>query len=157
MSKILEEFLKESNAIEGVHDIQSLGHAMSAWRYISKHKELTVRNILETHRIIARHSDLPKEAIGHFRKQPVWVGGREGRKWQALSYSVQVWSERATTAKTEEQIKLDHIDYEQIHPFIDFNGRTGRIFMNWQRVKNKFPILVIKASERQKYYKWFKE
>ena len=43
----------------------------------------------------------------------------------------------------------------EVHPFIDGNGRTGRIFMNWWRVKNGLPILVIKETARQEYYKWF--
>ncbi len=49
-----------------------------------------------------------------------------------------------------------HVMYERIHPFLDGNGRTGRIFMNWTRVKRcKLPVLVIKEEERQEYYKWF--
>ena len=53
--------------------------------------------------------------------------------------------------------KASHIAYERIHPFIDGNGRTGRMFMNWQRLKAGLPILVIKEKEKQEYYKWFNE
>jgi len=48
-----------------------------------------------------------------------------------------------------------HINFEKIHPFIDGNGRIGRMLLNWQRVKLGLPVLVIKESEKQEYYKWF--
>jgi len=57
--------------------------------------------------------------------------------------------------KNGKHIQLDHITFEKIHPFIDGNGRIGRIFMNWQRKKAGLPILVIKEAEKQKYYDWF--
>jgi len=51
---------------------------------------------------------------------------------------------------------MDHIHFEKIHPFVDGNGRMGRILMNWQRVKVGLQPLIIWASERQAYYAWFK-
>jgi Fic family protein len=52
--------------------------------------------------------------------------------------------------------KVLHVQYEKIHPFVDGNGRTGRIFMNWWRINNGLPILVIhEGKEQWEYYKWF--
>ena len=47
------EFLKESNAIEGVFDEYSLQQAQKAWEFLSIQKELNTATILETHRILA--------------------------------------------------------------------------------------------------------
>ena len=51
-----------------------------------------------------------------------------------------------------------HVKYEKIHPFADGNGRTGRMFMNWTRLKrNNEPLLIIHEGEEQReYYGWFK-
>lgn len=62
----------------------------------------------------------------------------------------------ANMASTEEEMVQDHIAFENIHPFIDGNGRMGRILLNWQRVKADLPILIIRESERQEYYSWFR-
>jgi Fic family protein len=56
-----------------------------------------------------------------------------------------------------ENWKDHHIRYEHIHPFVDGNGRTGRMFMNWERLKAGLPLLVIKESKKYDYYDWFKD
>ena len=57
--------------------------------------------------------------------------------------------------KLIDKITENHVKFESIHPFVDGNGRTGRLLMNWIRIKIGLPILVIKESEKFEYYKWF--
>lgn len=54
-------------------------------------------------------------------------------------------------------IKEQHIRFEKIHPFIDGNGRVGRMLMNWQRVKIGLDIVIVWEDNKQEYYQWFKE
>lgn len=56
----------------------------------------------------------------------------------------------------DELIRKHHIRFEKIHPFIDGNGRVGRMLMNWQRIKVGLPLLIIWEDEKSDYYKWFK-
>jgi Fic family protein len=48
---------------------------------------------------------------------------------------------------------LTHIDFESIHPFVDGNGRMGRLLANWVLMKNGYPPVVITKGERLRYFK----
>ena len=46
-----------------------------------------------------------------------------------------------------------HLTYEHIHPFLDGNGRTGRMILNLMLLRNNFPPLIIKNKNRKEYYR----
>ena len=50
------------------------------------------------------------------------------------------------------KVAIFHADFEKIHPFPDGNGRTGRLLMNLELMKEGFPITIIKKEDREDYY-----
>lgn len=54
-----------------------------------------------------------------------------------------------------ESVAAFHLRFESIHPFIDGNGRTGRLLMNLQLIKAGLPAINIKFADRRKYYDAF--
>lgn len=154
------EFLRESNAIEGVYDEDSLVQAEVAWDYLMSHKKITPSVVLKTHKLLMLHQKLWPNEKGYFREVMVYVGGRPGMNPAVLASEIALWCDvmnaPAVKGTKEPLSKNIHILYEKIHPFVDGNGRTGRMFMNWYRLKNKMPLLVIhQGKEQRAYYEWF--
>ncbi len=148
------EFLRESNAIENVFDDDSLKQAIYAWDFLRREETLTHGVILKTHKILMLHQNLRPNERGYYRQCDVTIAGRLGLDWHHIHEAMEVW--RMNAWLFPEHWQQHHVRYEEIHPFVDGNGRTGRMFMNWQRTKKGLPVLIIKADERQAYYDWFR-
>ena len=56
---------------------------------------------------------------------------------------------------TVEAIALFHLDFEGVHPFIDGNGRTGRLLMNLELMQAGYPAIDVKFTDRRRYYDAF--
>ena len=52
-----------------------------------------------------------------------------------------------------EKAAAAHIEFEQIHPFSDGNGRTGRLLINYELLKNNLPPVIIPKDSRAEYFK----
>jgi len=146
------EFLRESNAIEREYSAEALEDAVQAWKYLKKFNYLRTGTILRTHLLLMHRLD--PQIAGRIRGCDVWVGEHKQMKVSMIPDALSEW--RKLLYDSEEDIKEMHVKFERIHPFEDGNGRTGRMLMNYQRLKLKLPILIIReGTEQFEYYKWF--
>ncbi len=56
-----------------------------------------------------------------------------------------------------ERAALFHLKFEGIHPFVDGNGRTGRLILNLMLMQAGYPPINVKYSDRKRYYEAFDE
>ena len=63
--------------------------------------------------------------------------------------------DREQTMHIIERIARFHLEFEGIHPFIDGNGRTGRLILNLDLIRNGYPPINVKFTDRKRYYAAF--
>ncbi|MDO8517527.1 MAG: Fic family protein [Nanoarchaeota archaeon] len=155
------EFLQHSNWIEKEDSNSALEDAVSTWCFAKEYKEpINIPFIKEIHQNLMKR--INPLIAGKIRRCPIYVGNsqigyEECLKPELIQKELSKWAEEYSNPKEEENIKQAHIKLLKIHPFEDGNGRTGRIVMNYQRLKAQLPILIIhKGQEQFEYYKWFK-
>ena len=104
-----------------------------------------------TQRLIVINQDLADTYKGGYRVCNVSVGGRLCPPYVNVYRLINEW---LYFHKNHTPLE-NHIKFELIHPFVDGNGRTGRMLMWWQEIKEGNEPTLFKADERQEYYKLF--
>lgn len=187
VARLNEEFIVEytynSNAIEGntltlretdlvlrgltidqkplKDHMEAVGHK-EAFDYVS---ELVKDNIPISESVIKQIHYLvladKKEDRGVYRRVPVHIMGAQHEPVQPYLIEPKMEQLLHDFAESTEHIvtKLArfHIEFEGIHPFIDGNGRTGRLLVNLELMKAGYPPIDIKFTDRIAYYNAFDE
>ena len=102
-----------------------------------------------------------KDDRGVYRRIPVRIMGAKHEPVQP--YLIQPKMEqlledyRNSTEHMIPRLARFHIEFEAIHPFIDGNGRTGRLLVNMELMKAGYPPIDIKFADRIAYYNAFDE
>lgn len=117
--------------------------------------EFVIKNI---HSLVLMNQPEDK---GIYRKIPVRIMGAYTEPVQPyliepkMTELLTVNEERKITMGVIERIARFHLEFEGIHPFIDGNGRTGRLIMNLDLIRNGYPAINVKFTDRRKYYDAF--
>lgn len=108
---------------------------------------------------VSPHPDASaREAPGAFREHDIqpFPGGMTPPTWPLIGASVDDWLERAnglvarSPSFPEEMAEL-HASFERIHPFLDGNGRSGRLVLNLVLVRLGYPPAIIYKRQRSQY------
>jgi hypothetical protein len=133
---------------------ETVGHAR-AWRLVEEDaasgRPMRAELVIELHDLVKPYD----EQRGEWRKQQVYIRGalhvpppahevpRYMDEWvRYVNKHAGDPVERAATA---------HAGFEAVHPFLDGNGRTGRLLLNWMLLRAGYPPAIIQVEERARY------
>ena len=141
--------------------LEAIGHK-DAFLYIldlaDKNTPLTEQIIKDIHSLVLMNS---AENRGIYRSLPVQIVGATHVPPQPFLVPAQMETLLADYANIKQQkhiieaIAEFHLRFEFIHPFIDGNGRTGRLILNLELIKAGLLPVNIKFADRLKYYECF--
>lgn len=143
------------------YHLEAIGHK-EAFDYVldlvKENSPVSERVIKDLHYLVL--ADRPRIERGTYRNIPVTIGGL---KIPAEPYLIQQKMENLLQSYNQSSLDILkklaflHAEFETIHPFIDGNGRTGRLLLNLELMKNGFPPIDIKFSDRNAYYNALEE
>ena len=121
-------------------------------------RKLTTTEICTIHSLVLADR---QEDRGRWRRVPVRIAGAlttPAQPTQIESMMKDLLEDMETRYQqlhVVEKVALFHLRFESIHPFIDGNGRTGRLLMNLQLIKAGYPPINVKFDDRRRYYEAF--
>lgn len=133
-----------------------------AFEYImdiaNKNTQLTERVIKNIHTLVLMNDASNR---GVYRRLPVTIVGALHTPPQPYLVPSQLeqllidYEELKQSGHIVEAISIFHLRFEGIHPFIDGNGRTGRLILNLELIKSGLLPVNIKFGDRKEYYTCF--
>lgn len=138
------EVINHQEAILYVEEIIKNEEALSEWQ---------IKNI---HRLVLKGID--DYYAGVYRDQQVFISG--AKHTPPASYLIQEkmvqmlewYRYEGAALNAIERGAILHVIFVGIHPFIDGNGRTARLLLNLELMKDGYPPVIIKVENRLAYY-----
>lgn len=139
--------------------MEAIGH-QEAFQYVQRlveeNQPLSEQMIKDIHYLVLSDK---KNDRGIYRRVPVRIMGAANEPAQPYMIAPLMEKLLVDYAVSQENMvtKLAqfHIAFESIHPFIDGNGRTGRLLVNLELMKAGYPPIDIKFTDRLAYYQAF--
>ncbi len=152
----LDKFITEREMFEA----KNLARVVEYINKKSKKLELNTETILLLHKMLI--SNIRDDVAGRFRKdnEYVKVGNYIAPPPNEIEKRLKDMIIEYNSSYHESIIKrisLLHLTFEHIHPFVDGNGRMGRVLNNYLLIKEGYVPINIKFIDRKKYYDAFRE
>ena len=158
-SQLLFEKITPRKSLREINEV--INHREAFDYILSWDKDVSKEMILKLHELVVKNTlkDELKEQIGKYRTLQVYIRGTNWLppKPEEVPEEMQVllsWYSK-NKGKLHPLILTAyfHSAFETIHPFVDGNGRIGRLLINFILHKYAFPMVNIPNKKKYFYYK----
>ena len=157
---LLDKEVSRNVSVREIFEAKNLARVMEYFELKRNELSLTSETILLVHKMLIENID--DNIAGRFRtkNEYVRIGSHIAPPPEHVERMVDaILSEYESNIDDYpiDKIAKFHLDFETIHPFLDGNGRIGRVIVNFQLNKLGFPNLIIRDKEKKIYYQSFRE
>ena len=157
---LLQIELDRAVPVRELFEAKNLARVVSYIDKKAKESELTFDVILLLHKVLI--SNINDDIAGRFRNDNEWVrvGNYIAVDPKFIEDKLKEMLSKYYASSSEHIIKRIarlHLTFEHIHPFVDGNGRIGRVINNYLLIREGFVPINIKFIDRQLYYQAFRE
>lgn len=152
----LDRFITEREIFEA----KNLARVIDYIDKKAKDQDLNIDTMLLLHKMLI--SNIRDDIAGRFRNENefVRVGSHIAPNPREIEERIKKMLSEYNAINYENIIKRIarlHLTFEYIHPFVDGNGRIGRVINNYLLIREGFVPINIKFIDREKYYQAFRE
>jgi len=157
-AQLLFEGITPRKSMREINEV--LNHKKAFDFILSYAGDITKKFICDLHKIVVKDTlkEELKTQIGCFRNLQVYIRGIDWLPPKPEDVPKEIKSLLFWHSKNKEKLHplivsaYFHAGFETVHPFVDGNGRTGRLLMNFMLHKNNFPMINIPNSIKHRYY-----
>lgn len=162
-AKELREYMEVRGYADAAEWVYRQAISSGAW---SSGERITLAELRQIHATTMRpvwdidpHPDATeREGPGSFREHEIhpFPGGMQPVSWVLVPAEVDAWLAEVNLLEARspcfpEEIARLHSRFERIHPFLDGNGRTGRLVLNLILIRLGYPPAIIYKRQRGEY------
>jgi len=151
---------------KSLREINEVVNHKKAFDFILNHKgDISKELILQLHKLVVQNtlrSDLENQ-VGKYRTLQVYIRGTSWLPPKPEEVPREMGSLLSWFSKNKRILHplilatYFHSAFETIHPFVDGNGRVGRLLMNLILHRHKYPMINIPSKKKHIYYQSLEE
>ena len=143
--KTLREHFEAINHCEAIAWVESI---------VGRDEPFSERLVKSIHQLVLKNID--DDNAGRYRQENVIIAGAEHTPPEhchlpQLMNDLVEWYQQQSDHPLERSARL-HVDFVGIHPFVDGNGRTARLLMNFDLMSSGYLPVIIRKENRLAYY-----
>lgn len=155
---LLDLEISKNVSLRELNEAQNLGKVMNYVDKKCQESDIELDIILFLHKILL--NNIRDDIAGRLRKDGEWVrvGKHIGSDPKVVEPMIIKLINIYKTSDEHVIVKAAkfHRSFELIHPFIDGNGRIGRVIINYMLMRAGYPPVIVRDKDKQDYYSTFK-